>query len=176
MWSSSSHGTIDMVDGHADVVSASERKEVKMLDNQTSTNPANWQIADGMTVYGMDGSKLGSVRNYDSPSGYLDVHKGWLFTKDFYVPVSTVTAVDEDGITLSLTKDDLQDARYNTPPLGPAVYGTKATLADGSPMWSEPARKEPREGGGVDEVSRVSSAHFGTDGDGRDTEKRGTTW
>jgi len=42
-------------------------------------NTASWQITDGMTVHGLDGEKLGTVRNYDPQVDYLDVQKGLLF-------------------------------------------------------------------------------------------------
>jgi len=79
-------------------------------------NTASWQITDGMTVHGLDGEKLGTVRNYDPQLDYLDVQKGWLFHKDFYVPTTAVTAVDPDGVTVQLTKQDLDDDRYAAPP------------------------------------------------------------
>jgi hypothetical protein len=82
---------------------------------------ASWQITDGMTVHGMDGEKLGTVRNYDPQVDYLDVQKGWLFHKDFYVPTTAVTAMDRDGVSLSLTKQDLADDRYATPPIALAT-------------------------------------------------------
>jgi hypothetical protein len=88
-----------------------------------------------MTVYATDGSKLGTVRNYDPQAGYLDVHKGVLFTKDFYVPMSDVDTVAEDGITLRLTKDDLQGDRYATPPVatGGAIY-SETIVTTGTPL------------------------------------------
>ena|SRR5581483_6423560 len=113
-----------------------------MSSDYTAHNPANWQIEDGMTVYGSDGAELGTVRHYDPRAGYLDVQKGRLFHKDFFVPLSaiqsamgerlTVRRVGEPnlfsdgtttvetptgtGITLRLTKDDLEDDRYASPP------------------------------------------------------------
>jgi hypothetical protein len=86
-----------------------------MYQNQTITNPANWQLADGMTVFATDGTKVGTLRNYDPDDGYLDVRKGWLFTRDFYVPFSAVESVAEDGVVLCLTKDALEDDRYAAP-------------------------------------------------------------
>jgi hypothetical protein len=102
-------------------------------NQQQKPDPATWQISDGMTVYALDGAKLGTVRNYDPRAGYLDVRKGWLFTKDFYVPLDAVVSVAEDGITLNLSKDELEHERYNTPPAPTeVVYGetfvTEATL------------------------------------------------
>jgi hypothetical protein len=94
---------------------------------------ANWNIADGMTVYSTDGEKLGTVRNYNKQAGYLDVHKGWLFTKDFYVPFALIDTVGEDGITLSITKEALNsDDRYLIVPVQDQAAPEPVILADGS--------------------------------------------
>jgi len=79
-------------------------------------NTASWQITDGMIIHGMDGEKLGSVRNYDPQVDYLDVQKGRLFHKDFYVPTTAVAAVDRDGVTLGLSSRDIADDHYAAPP------------------------------------------------------------
>ena len=86
-----------------------------MSQDQGYVSTANWQIVEGMTVYATDGTKLGTLRNYNPQAGYLDIKQGWLFTKDFYVPSDMVDTVAEDCITLRLTKDDLDDPRYSTP-------------------------------------------------------------
>lgn len=106
-----------------------------MVPNQTSRNMVNWQIADGMTVYGSDGDKLGTVRNYNPQAGYLDIQKGWLFHKDFYVGTATVVSVDEDGLTVELTKQDLEDDRFSSPPgAGGVVYGEGFVLTEKEPI------------------------------------------
>jgi len=74
------------------------------------------QIPNGATVYDTTGDKLGTVRENNMEGGYLVVEKGWLFPKDFYVPVNTVMRVDEDGVILRVTKDELNDASYDQPP------------------------------------------------------------
>ena len=95
-----------------------------MLHDQATRNNANWQITDGLTVYAVDGPKLGTVRNFDSQVGYLDVHKGWLFGKDFYVPLAAVTDADGDGVMLGLTRDEVEHGPYATPPATTeVVYG-----------------------------------------------------
>src|SRR6185437_7761306 len=91
-------------------------EELGMEPHQVTVNPAHWPIADGMRVYGIDGEQLGTVRNYDPQDGYLDVQRGWLLTKDLYVPFRAVATITGDGITLRLTKEDLDDDRYLTPP------------------------------------------------------------
>jgi hypothetical protein len=96
---------------------------------------ASWQIADGMTVHGLDGEKLGTVRNYDPQVDYLDVRKGWLFHTDFYVPTTAVTAVDKDGVRLQLTRQDLDNDRYASPPATNAAMGGNKDLVS-EPMHS----------------------------------------
>ena len=115
-----------------------------MINDPMFPNTANWNIADGMTVYATDGEKIGTVRNYDPQAGYLDVQKGWLFKKDFYVPMDQVDAVTEEGITLKLTKDALASDLYSSPPMPTAAKLDPVTLADGSLMVeTTEVREEP---------------------------------
>ncbi len=88
-----------------------------MVPNQATTSPAYIPITAGMTVYGADGEKLGTVRNYDPESGYLDIQKGWFFTKDFYVGLAAIDSIDDHGISLHLTKDALKDDHFAAPPM-----------------------------------------------------------
>jgi hypothetical protein len=83
--------------------------------HQQTPTPARWQITEGMTVFSADGHKLGTVRTYAPTAGYLDVKKGFLFTKDFYVPAAAVVSVDGDGIYLNLTRDEVESGRYDVP-------------------------------------------------------------
>ena len=78
-------------------------------------------ITEGMTVYDSAGEKVGTVREYNAQDGYLDVQKGFLFHKDIYIPASTVSRNDQDGVYLSLHKDDLSGDTYSQPPA--AGYG-----------------------------------------------------
>jgi hypothetical protein len=113
-----------------------DRKEgVPMLPNRTNQQMAHWQIVDGMTVYSADGEELGTVRNYDPRAGYLDIQKGWLFTKDFYVGMATVVSVDDDGLSIGLTKQDLEDDRFASPPgAGGAVHGEGFVFTEKEPV------------------------------------------
>ncbi len=94
------------------------------MNQQQSTGG---QIGPGATVYDAAGEKVGTVRSYDAQGGYLDVEKGWLFPKDFYIPLSAVQGTDANGdVQLSLYKDDLQGDQYAYPPAegvaSPAAY------------------------------------------------------
>lgn len=103
------------------------------------------QIAEGATVYDAAGEKLGKVRAYDAQGGYLDVEKGWLFPKDFYIPLSAVQGTDADGdLQLTLHKDDLQGDQYAYPPAGgattPAAYDQGVGALD-TVTTPQPARR-----------------------------------
>jgi uncharacterized protein (TIGR02271 family) len=88
------------------------------------------QIADGMTVYDAGGERVGKVRQYDAQNGYLEVEKGWLFHKDFYVPMNVVTRTDENGVYLNVYKDDLSAGAYDQPPTGAGYTTTSTTATD----------------------------------------------
>jgi hypothetical protein len=94
-----------------------------MPEQPTAPNSANWQIFNEQTVFSADGDKIGTVREYSQMADYLDVQRGWQFTKDFYVSVSDIRAVDDTGITLRLSKDALLHGRYTTPPVGAGSAG-----------------------------------------------------
>jgi hypothetical protein len=134
-----------------------------VMQNQGYLNTANWQIADAMRVYATDGDKLGTVRNYNPQAGYLDVRKGWLFVKDFYVLIDDVDTVAEDGITLKLTRNELDDDRYSVPPTSTAPAPEPVVLADGSVVGTGAARKQPVEGAGTDDSYRPTAGDTGTD-------------
>jgi hypothetical protein len=93
------------------------------------------------------------------------VHKGVLFTKDFYVPMDTVDAVAEDGVTLRLTKEDLADDRYSTPSSATMITGDGLLAEDATVILAEDAtvitaEKQPiaEDAEQLDRVTSESSA------------------
>jgi len=75
------------------------------------------QVARGATVYDASGEKIGTITDIDRAGSYIEVEKGWLFHKDFYVPLSDVSRVDElGGVFLTINKHDL-GAAYDEPPI-----------------------------------------------------------
>ena len=73
-------------------------------------------IAPGKTVYDASGDKIGMVRQYDPQADCLVVEKGFLFTKDIYIPGSAIQSSDANGVRITLTKDELKEHRYGAPP------------------------------------------------------------
>ncbi len=96
---------------------------------------AQQQFYQDATVYDAGGEKVGTLHAHDEQGGYITVQKGFLFHKDLYIPLSAVKGTDADGnVQLSLYKDDLQDSRYDEPPVGGVSgedsYSQRATVAD----------------------------------------------
>jgi hypothetical protein len=87
----------------------------------------------GTTVYGSDGEKVGDVAEIQSD--YIVIEKGFIFTKDLYIPVATIASQDADGVRLSITKDEVENRDWSTPPPlhaetdepGPAAFGEQHT-------------------------------------------------
>src|SRR5688572_5050879 len=90
------------------------------------------RIQPGWNVYGSDGAKVGDVAEVGT--NYVLVQKGWLFTRDIYIPLSAITSVDEDRVSLNMSKDQIEAMDWDTVPMedtGAATYGTTATSTMG---------------------------------------------
>jgi uncharacterized protein (TIGR02271 family) len=72
------------------------------------------EIETGTSVYGSDGEKLGDVAGVTE--NYFVVEKGFFFPTDVYVPMSAIRTVDEDGIQLTMTKDEAESSDWSAPP------------------------------------------------------------
>ena len=73
------------------------------------------QIQTGTTVYGSDGEKIGDVAGV--ANDYFVIEKGFLFTTDIFVPITAVAGVDDDGIRLSMTKDQVENEDWSEAPV-----------------------------------------------------------
>ena len=86
------------------------------------------QIQTGTNVYGSDGEKIGDVAGVSN--NYFIIEKCFFFTTDIYVPMSAVSGVDEDGVRLTLTKDQIENGDYANAPAEDS-YQTDATATSG---------------------------------------------
>jgi hypothetical protein len=77
----------------------------------------NQRLADDMTVYDVNGEKIGKVSGYTTSSNYFKLEKGLLFHHDYYVPMSAVSRIDPNGVYLNVLKDDIKDRGWENPPL-----------------------------------------------------------
>lgn len=72
---------------------------------------ASFGVRRGMDVLDANGETVGQVK--DALGDRLLSHKGWLFPDDHEIPASAIRAVDERGVHLSVTKDDLVAAEHD---------------------------------------------------------------
>jgi hypothetical protein len=73
------------------------------------------RIHAGTPVLDLDDQNLGTVQRYDGDSGYMCIEKEGFTVKDVFLPVTTVSYLDDEGIHLSETKDTIMH-RFNKLP------------------------------------------------------------
>ena len=73
-------------------------------------------LETGTTVYGSDGEKIGDIAEVQN--NYFVIEKGFIFTTDIYIPTSAVAGQDDDGVRLSMTKDEIENGDWSNPPVG----------------------------------------------------------
>jgi uncharacterized protein (TIGR02271 family) len=88
-------------------------------------NTYTTQIETGTSVYGSDGEKIGEVAEVSND--YFVIEKGFIFTTDLFVPMSAISGVDDDGVRLSMTKDQVESSDWSEAPIAGAAYDTDDT-------------------------------------------------
>ena len=114
-----------------------------MGQRETPGNRFNQPIPLGTNVFDANGEKVGTVSGYHAQGEYLTIQKGWLLTHDIYVPFTRIGNVIASEVHLSLTKDELKEQRWATPPVsmpGSSAVGMGATTA---PLVAEQGRVGP---------------------------------
>ncbi|HEY7126555.1 MAG TPA: YsnF/AvaK domain-containing protein [Ktedonobacterales bacterium] len=89
-----------------------------MGDTEIEGSRFNQPIPEKASVFDVNGEKVGSVSGFNAQGEYLTVQKGWLLTHDIYVPSTAIGRVVAAQVHLNLSKDDLKDQRWATPPSG----------------------------------------------------------
>ena len=91
---------------------------------------------EGTAVLDALGEKVGVVGSPALQGNYLVVEQGWLFTRALYLPLAAIHAQDANGISLHLTKEELQDEQWKIPPGG-------GTALEATPSTSVPPTAVP---------------------------------
>lgn len=73
-----------------------------------------WEIDNGWDVITADGDKIGSVEEVHPY--YLVVGKGLIFHSERYVPVSTITSVENNKVHLGVSKAEVERQGWDTIP------------------------------------------------------------
>lgn len=87
-----------------------------------------WEIDDGYDVFAADGEKVGDVQEVHSH--YLVVSKGFFFPTERYVPVTAITDVRDERVSLNVTKDQIDSQGWDTEPVEPSYTTDTSTHTD----------------------------------------------
>ena len=103
------------------------------MDNAGTDTGRNLPLVNGTPVYDANGDKVGDVSQYQSGDGYFVMTKGFFFPKDLYVPLNAIQRATTDGVYLSLSKDQINNANWDSPPSMTGTADRNAMYAQGSP-------------------------------------------
>jgi len=77
----------------------------------------------GATVLDVDDKNLGTVEAFDAGTGYMRIQKDGFTVRDIFLPVTSVSFVDDRGIHLCEAKDTLWDRYRRRPDIAHGFYG-----------------------------------------------------
>jgi len=80
------------------------------------------QIHIGTTVLDVDDRNLGTLQAYDGASGYMRIEKDGFTVKDIFLPVTSVSFLDDEGIHLCEAKDTIMSRFRKVPEVARDFY------------------------------------------------------
>jgi uncharacterized protein (TIGR02271 family) len=120
------------------------------------------QVAQGDDVYGSDGEKIGSVAAV--AQDHFVIEKGFIFTTDLYVPTSAIAGVDDDGVRLAMTKDQIENQEWSEAPMAEDTgYGAEGYASGETAGYADTAEVATDDAYATQDVS--TGAVGGTDYD-----------
>ncbi|HZC79341.1 MAG TPA: hypothetical protein VE258_16420, partial [Ktedonobacterales bacterium] len=96
---------------------ASDQQAHDQQASQRATVPVGHRFVEGTPVYDINGAKVGTVSEHGVQRGYLVIHHG-LLRDDIYIPLDTIQGSDANGVTLNMTKQEVDTLPVNRPPAG----------------------------------------------------------
>jgi hypothetical protein len=84
---------------------------------------AKEQIHVGTPVLDSDHKRLGAVEAYDGESGYMRIEKDGIALKEVFLPVTSVSYLDDEGIHLSESKDTIMNRFDHLPEVARPFFG-----------------------------------------------------
>ncbi|MBI2952957.1 MAG: DUF2171 domain-containing protein [Chloroflexi bacterium] len=73
-------------------------------------------VRTGMDIYSSDNHKIGTVDQVFP--NYCLVKKGLIFTRDLYIPYTSISRCEADKCYLNVTKDNIDSLNWYQPPTG----------------------------------------------------------
>lgn len=80
------------------------------------------RIHPGTAVLDADDEKLGTIRAYDSDTGYMRIEKRGPLDKEIFLPVTSVSFLDDEGIHLSVARDTIMTRFVRVPDVARAYF------------------------------------------------------
>jgi hypothetical protein len=80
------------------------------------------EIQSGTTVLDVDDEYLGTIEAYDGSTGYMRIEKDGLTVKNIFLPVTSVSFLDDDGIHISEAKDTIMNRYSRVPEVAREFY------------------------------------------------------
>jgi hypothetical protein len=80
------------------------------------------KIQAGTSVYDADDLKVGELDAYNRETGYMRIQKGTFSFKDLYLPVTSVAYLDDIGIHLTVTKNEIAHRFSHVPDIARRVF------------------------------------------------------
>ncbi|CAN5402086.1 hypothetical protein BH09CHL1_BH09CHL1_23880 [soil metagenome] len=78
-----------------------------------TTTTLSFQVGDA--VYTADDHKVGTVKAFDA--NFVTVEHGLLLKSEYYVPISAVNAQSNGSVYLNVTKSEVSERGWDSPPL-----------------------------------------------------------
>jgi hypothetical protein len=72
-------------------------------------------IHAGTPVLDADDNDLGTIQEYDEASGYMRIERDGLTVKDIYLPVTSVSFLDDEGVHVSENADTIMHRFHRLP-------------------------------------------------------------
>jgi hypothetical protein len=80
------------------------------------------QIHAGTQVLDADDENLGTVEAYDSGSGYMRIEKDGLVLENIFLPVTSVSFLDDEGIHLAESRDTIMHRFCRVPEVARSYF------------------------------------------------------
>ena len=128
------------------------------------------QIFDGMDIYDVDGTKIGTVARYDAALGYLETIG--TFSGSRYVPFSAIERIGPTGAWLNVTKSLVSTVYKDMPGVVPDLTADGRLTGKGSAQSGYTGELVPLDAAALGVVRE--NIHAGTPVFDADSKKLGT--
>jgi hypothetical protein len=81
------------------------------------------RIEEGVQVVDAEGKSVGEVEDYDRTSGYMRIAEDTALDRDLFVPVTSISYLDDEGIHLADSKQTIVGRFNHVPEVARSFFG-----------------------------------------------------